>query len=54
MDQQEPYLRTVLGFVGVADITFINAQPMDAMGPEVQQQKLEAAREAARNAGESF
>ncbi len=54
MDQQEPYLRTVLGFVGLTDILFINAQPMDAMGPEVQEQRIEAAREAARNAGKTF
>ena len=25
----EPYLRTIFGFVGIADQTFFNAQPMD-------------------------
>jgi FMN-dependent NADH-azoreductase len=53
-DFQEPYLRTVFGFVGIEDITFINAQPMDAMGPEVQEQKVEEARGAARDAADTF
>ena len=53
-DFQEPYLRTVFGFVGIEDITFINAQPMDAMGTEVQERALEEARIAARNAAENF
>ena len=26
MDQQEPYLKTVLGFIGLTDVTFIHAQ----------------------------
>ena len=53
-DFQEPYLRTVFGFVGIEDITFINAQPMDAMGTEVKEQALKEARIAARNAAENF
>jgi FMN-dependent NADH-azoreductase len=28
-DFQEPYLRTIFGFVGIADLHFINAEPMD-------------------------
>lgn len=28
-DFQEPYLRAIFGFVGITDIQFINAQPMD-------------------------
>lgn len=28
-DFQEPYLRAIFGFVGITDIHFINAQPMD-------------------------
>ena len=48
-DLQEPYLRTVLGFVGITDIIFINAQPMDAMGAEVQEKKIEEAKETARD-----
>jgi FMN-dependent NADH-azoreductase len=46
-DHQEPYLRTVFGFVGITDITFVNAQPMDAMGPEVAREKLEVAQRKA-------
>jgi FMN-dependent NADH-azoreductase len=48
-DLQEPYLRTIFGFVGLKDITFIVAQPMDAGGPEVQKKKIE---EAQTRAGE--
>lgn len=40
MDQQEPYLRTVFGFVGITDLTFVNAQPMDAAGEEVREEKI--------------
>ncbi len=53
-DFQEPYLRAIFGFVGITDITFIIAQPMDALGPEVQKDKIEAARVIARNLAESF
>lgn len=53
-DFQEPYLRTVFGFVGIDDITFINAQPMDAMGQEVQEKKVEEARTLARTVAESL
>ena len=28
-DFVEPYLRTIFGFVGITDLSFINAQPMD-------------------------
>ncbi len=28
-DFQEPYLRTIFGFVGIVDLHFVNAQPMD-------------------------
>lgn len=45
-DFQEPYLRGIFGFVGITDITFINAQPMDT-GEETQKQKLESAKAAA-------
>ena len=53
-DHQEPYLRTVFGFAGITDITFINAQPMDAMGPETRQQMIEEAIEKAKGLAESF
>ncbi len=53
-DFQEPYLRTVFGFVGITDITFIVAQPMDALGLEIQKEKIEAAKVTARNLANSF
>ncbi|MCW2798136.1 NAD(P)H-dependent oxidoreductase [Nocardioides sp.] len=28
-DFQEPYLRAIFGFIGVTDVAFVNAQPMD-------------------------
>jgi len=46
-DFQEPYLRTIFGFVGITDITFIRAEPMD-MGIETQQQKIKEAQGLAR------
>ncbi len=42
-DLQEPYIRAAFGFVGITDITFINAQPMDAPGQETMHQKFEEA-----------
>jgi FMN-dependent NADH-azoreductase len=53
-DFQEPYLRAVFGLAGITDITFINSQPMDALGPEVQKQKIDASRKIAKSAGETF
>jgi FMN-dependent NADH-azoreductase len=47
-DLQEPYLRTVFGFVGLTDIQFIHAQPMDAAGVEVQKNKIKEAQEIAK------
>lgn len=42
-DMQEPYLRTIFGFVGIQDIQFVIAQPMD-MGPELENKGLESAK----------
>jgi len=53
-DLQEPYLRNVFGFAGITDIVFVNAQPMDALGPQVQAEKIMAAQDLAKKAGESF
>ena len=53
-DFQEPYLRAVFGFVGVTDMTFIIAQPMDALGLEVQAKKIEEAKSIARKIADSF
>ena len=47
-DLEEPYLRTVFGFVGITDITFIKAEPMDALGPDVQAKKISEAQEHAK------
>lgn len=52
-DFQEPYLRTVFAFVGITDITFIIAQPMD-MGLEIQQQKIKEAQNLARETAGRF
>ena len=53
-DFQEPYLRAVFGFVGISDIVFINAQPMDALGQEAQDKKIEEAKVLAKKAAEVF
>ncbi|MDX1763531.1 MAG: NAD(P)H-dependent oxidoreductase [bacterium] len=47
-DQLEPYLRTVFGFVGIEDLTFVNAQPMDAAGDAVREQKIGEAIDAVK------
>ena len=45
MDFQEPYLRSVFGFVGLTDVTFVNAQPMDAGGPARREAAIQEALE---------
>ncbi len=47
MNFQEPYLLAVFGFIGIEDITFIKAEPMDK-GLEIQKQKLQEAKEMAK------
>ncbi|MGO9357455.1 MAG: FMN-dependent NADH-azoreductase [Xanthobacteraceae bacterium] len=42
-DFQETYLRTLFGFLGVTDITFVRAEGV-AMGPEARTRAIEAAR----------
>lgn len=46
-DHQEPYLRAVFGYVGITDINFVVAQPMD-MGAQIQEEKLKEASALAR------
>ncbi len=46
-DFQEPYLRAIFGFVGIRDIQFINAQPMDVT-LELREAALQAAISQAR------
>jgi FMN-dependent NADH-azoreductase len=43
MDSQEPHLRTLLGFIGITDVTFVRAEKL-AFGPEVREQTIGAAR----------
>ncbi|MGC1750847.1 MAG: FMN-dependent NADH-azoreductase [Pseudolabrys sp.] len=43
LDSQEPHLRTLLGFVGIKDVTFIRVEKL-ALGPEARQQALDEAR----------
>ena len=43
MDHQEPHLRTLLGFVGITDVSFVRAEGMD-MGPEARDAGLATAR----------
>ena len=43
MDHQAPYLRTVLGFIGLDDLTFIHAQGL-AMGDEARDGAIAGAR----------
>jgi len=49
-DFQEPYLRAIFGFIGITDITFINAQPLD-ITPELREIALASAIEKAREVG---
>ncbi|TQM57832.1 FMN-dependent NADH-azoreductase [Humibacillus xanthopallidus] len=46
-DFQEPYLRAIFGFIGVTDVEFITAQPMD-ITPEIREQALGVAIDRAR------
>lgn len=52
-DMQEPYLRLIFGFVGIKDINFITAQPMD-MGRELEAKRVEEAQKLARKAAEDL
>ena len=53
-DHQEPYLRTVFGFVGLANMQFVVAQPMDAGAQDLRQRRLGDAINQARKLGLSF
>lgn len=44
LDQQEPYLRQVLGFIGIEEVTFIHAEGLN-MGGDAAEQGLARARE---------
>jgi FMN-dependent NADH-azoreductase len=42
MDSQEPHLRTMLGLMGITDVTFVRAEKL-AFGPEVREQAMRGA-----------
>ena len=48
-DFQEPYLRAVLGFLGITDVTFVHLEGI-AMGPDAAAQAFERARAAIKAA----
>ena len=45
IDFQEPYLRTLLGFIGLSDVTFIHAEKI-AFGVDARAAALASARQA--------
>jgi FMN-dependent NADH-azoreductase len=45
IDFQEPYLRQLLGFIGITDVTFVRAEKL-AFGPEARSAAIAGAREA--------
>lgn len=53
VDFQEPYLRAIFGFVGITDIRFVNAQPMDITA-QLRDDALAAAMEQARSLAADF
>ena len=53
LDFQQTYLRAIFGFVGITDISFIIAQPMD-MGLETQEQKIKEAKTLAKEIAARF
>jgi FMN-dependent NADH-azoreductase len=42
MDSQEPHLRTLLGFIGITDVSFVRAEKL-AFGPEARDEAIGAA-----------
>ena len=47
-ETQEPYLRAIFGFVGITDVQFISAQPMD-ITPEMRENAIAAALKQVQN-----
>jgi FMN-dependent NADH-azoreductase len=45
MDGQEPHIRTMLGFMGITDVTIVRAEKL-AFGPEAAEASIAAANEA--------
>jgi FMN-dependent NADH-azoreductase len=53
-DFQEPYIRTIFGFVGITDITFVIAQPMDTPDIDLKNRRLEEAKATAAETAKTF
>lgn len=54
MDSQEPHLRSLLGFMGITDVTFLRAEKL-AFRPDAPEQAVEAVRgQIARLIGETW
>ena len=43
LDSQEPHLRTMLGFIGIKDVTFVRAEKL-GYGPEAREQAINDAK----------
>lgn len=43
LDSQEPHLRTMLGFIGISDVTFVRAEKL-GYGPEAREQAINDAK----------
>ncbi|HIJ64677.1 MAG TPA: FMN-dependent NADH-azoreductase [Candidatus Hydrogenedentes bacterium] len=54
LDYQEPYLRTMFGFMGIVDISFIYAENLMSAEEACREQSLAEAREAIRQAVETW
>jgi len=54
LDFQEPYVRAIMGFIGIRDLTFVIAQPLDGVTAEERGRTLAAAAAAARALGARF
>ena len=52
-DFQETYLRAIFGYVGITDIQFVHAQPMD-IGPEIRKAALANALEQVRGLANTY
>ena len=53
-DYQEPYLRAIFNLTGITDISFINVQPMDALGQDVAEGKIREAQKIAAETAQKF
>jgi FMN-dependent NADH-azoreductase len=47
-DHVQPYLRTILGFIGITAIDFINVEPLDGVSPDEEAATVRDAQEAAQ------